>query len=414
MRGAPADPLPIGSDSCTARVDPTLVLAVIPARGGSKGIPRKNLRLIGGQPLVVRTIEQAHAARRVGRVVVSTDDPEIAAAARHAGADIVQRPSDLSGDEASSESALLHALQELERTEVYRPQLLVFLQCSSPLTRADDIDGTVDALVTQGADCAFAAVRSHGFLWRRGSDAHAVAVNHDASVRPRRQEREPEYLETGAVYVMRVDGFRQAQHRFFGKTVLYEMPRERGLEVDDPADLRLAEVLLPHADESRRRAALPDRLGAVVFDFDGVLTDNRVLVHGDGTEAVWCSREDGWGIGELRAAGVPILVLSSEPNPVVRARCEKLGVECLQGHSDKLAALRAWTAARGIDLTQVVFVGNDRNDLPCLRAVGCGAVVNDAHASVTAVARLVLTRPGGRGAVREMTDLILTKLRGAT
>src|SRR5262249_45872769 len=118
------------------------VLAIIPARGGSKGIPRKNLIPLAGKTLVAYSIEAARQAKGIHRVVVSTEDPEIAAVARGYGAEVVERPTQISGDKASSESVLLHIVEHLQRTESYTPDLIVFLQCTSPLTQADDIDGT--------------------------------------------------------------------------------------------------------------------------------------------------------------------------------------------------------------------------------------------------------------------------------
>jgi N-acylneuraminate cytidylyltransferase len=140
------------------------------------------------------------------------------------------------------------------------------------------------------------------------------------------------------------------------------------------------------------------------------MTDNGVSVSQDGSEAVRCDRSDGLGIGRLRAAGVPVLVLSSETNAVVAARCRKLRVECLHGVADKRAALLVWLDANSIDPANVVYVGNDTNDLGCLRTVGCGAVVADAHPDVVDAARLVLARDGGHGAVREICDLVAESL----
>ena len=157
-----------------------------------------------------------------------------------------------------------------------------------------------------------------------------------------------------------------------------------------------------------------DLLGAVrllVLDFDGVMTDNRVLVHEDGTESVWCHRGDGWGIARLREAGCPVLVLSTETNGVVGARCRKLGVECVQGQADKGAALTALLAERRIAPEAVAYVGNDVNDLECLRLVGVPIVVADATPAARAEARLVTAAAGGYGAVREVADWILASRR---
>ncbi|MFO7590636.1 MAG: acylneuraminate cytidylyltransferase, partial [Acidimicrobiia bacterium] len=366
---------------------------------------------VGGLPLVAHAVRQALAAETVHRVVVSTDDAEIAAVARRHGAEVVERPLDLAGDAASSESALLHALDALQAADDYRPDLLVFLQCTAPLTTAEDIDGTVRALLDQDADSALSAAPAHLFLWRAGPDGAAEAVNHDARVRPRRQDREPEFLETGAVYAMRVPGFRSAGHRFFGRTALYVQPPERALEVDEPLDLVHAEVAIRERARTERVQQLPLRPAALVLDFDGVMTDGAVTLDQDGKESVRCHRRDGMGIERLRAAGIPVLVLSKERNPVVTARCAKLNVPCLQGIDRKLPALTAWLDEHGIDPAAAIFLGDDVNDAECLEAVGCGVVVADAHPDVRPRARIQLDTPGGQGAVRELTDLIEQRLR---
>lgn len=162
---------------------------------------------------------------------------------------------------------------------------------------------------------------------------------------------------------------------------------------------------------TRRRAhrVLPRPIDAVVFDFDGVFTDNRVIIDQDGRESAACSRLDGLGIGLLLQTGIPLLVVSKEPVPIVVYRCKKLGLECLHGVDDKLPLLTRWLAERGLRITHTVYMGNDVNDLECLRACGCGVVPADAHPDVLPAADLVLDYCGGNGAVRELCDLIRSK-----
>lgn len=155
---------------------------------------------------------------------------------------------------------------------------------------------------------------------------------------------------------------------------------------------------------------LPSPVQAVVFDFDGVFTDNGVYVFEDGREAVKCSRFDGMGITLLRKAGLPMCVLSQEANPVVQRRCDKLKIECMQGVQTKLEVLRSWCAKKGVSMAGVVYVGNDVNDLECLEAAGYAVTPSDAHRKALAVADLVLSKPGGAGAVREICDLVLDQL----
>jgi YrbI family 3-deoxy-D-manno-octulosonate 8-phosphate phosphatase len=137
----------------------------------------------------------------------------------------------------------------------------------------------------------------------------------------------------------------------------------------------------------------------VVFDFDGVFTDNMVHVLEDGSEAVRCFRGDGIGLQKLKRVGIETIIISTEANPVVSVRSDKLGIRCLQGCADKRAALE------GVVLAEVAFVGNDVNDLPCLTSVGLPIVVRDAHADVVLHARYQTKTRGGYGAVREVCDL---------
>ena len=182
-------------------------IAIIPARGGSKGISGKNICEVNGKPLIAFSIEAALQAMFVDRVVVSTDDKAIADVSIQYGAEVIQRPADISGDLASSESALLHVLDVLDKKENYRPELLVFLQCTSPLTLPGDIDGTIEALLENGADTAFAAAPFHYYVWSQGVGGDMIGINHDKKNRLMRQQRQDQFIETGAVYVMRVPGF---------------------------------------------------------------------------------------------------------------------------------------------------------------------------------------------------------------
>jgi len=390
-------------------------LAIIPARGGSKGIPRKNLYLLDGRPLVAHSIEQALLARYVNRVVVSTDDPEIGAVSKQYGAEVVWRPTQISGDQASSEAALLHVLETLKKEDGYNPDLLVFLQCTAPLTLALDIDGTVQTLLDEKADSAFAAARSYYFLWRTETDEdgniNAVGINHDKRIRQLRQEREPQYIETGAVYAMHVPGFLASGHRFFGKTALYEMPIERGLDIDELVDLKVAEVILREQNRPRKRTPeLPELVQALIMNFDGVFTDNRVIIFPDGGEGFLYDRSDGTGIAQLKKTSLPILILSSETNPAVQAHADKLGIECIQELENKWQALRGWLNERNLDPRHVVYVGNDKNDLQCMKNVGFSAATASAQAEILQQADLILRNSGGYGAIREICEMIIDQV----
>ena len=151
----------------------------------------------------------------------------------------------------------------------------------------------------------------------------------------------------------------------------------------------------------------------VVFDFDGVFTDNRVYVFEDGREAVCCSRGDGMGIGLLRQAGIEAVILSTETNPVVSRRADKLQIKCRQGCADKVAVLHELATERTVPLSRIAYVGNDVNDAGCLQAAGWAVVVQDAHPDVIKLADYRTAAVGGQGAVREVCDLLLAARKRA-
>ena len=385
------------------------ILAIIPARGGSKGIPHKTIKILDGMPLIVHSIQAALLAKSITRIIVSTDDDKIATIARKAGAEVSIRPNEISGDKTSSETALLYVLNELEQKENYRPDIVVFLQCTSPLTLSEDIDGTVSTLLKEKADSAFSAIRFYHFIWHR--KLYGVeGINHDKNVRPMRQEREEQFLENGAIYAFLTDGFLNSKHRFFGNTAIYEMPPERCLEIDEPYDFELAQNALKQQAKKSREQSLPLDIAVLVMDFDGVFTDNSVYVMEDGREAVRCNRGDGLGLSMLKSTGLPLFVLSTETNQVVLARCKKLGIPVLQSVTNKLPALSEWASKNEIPFEKIVFIGNDINDLECLNAVGCGVAVADSVPEVLTCANIVLSSKGGYGALRELSELILNRM----
>jgi YrbI family 3-deoxy-D-manno-octulosonate 8-phosphate phosphatase len=149
----------------------------------------------------------------------------------------------------------------------------------------------------------------------------------------------------------------------------------------------------------------PDLL---VYDFDGVMTDNRVLTLQDGTEAVFVNRADGWGIGQLLKAGFRQIILSTEANPVVSARAKKLQIEVLQGRDDKARDLSNYCQSQGIDLAKVLYVGNDVNDLDAMRLVGYPVGPADAHPKVLAIAKHVTKARGGGGVIKEISEILLS------
>ncbi len=386
-------------------------IAIILARGGSKGIPNKNLLDFVGKPLLAWTILQALAAKAVDATFVSSDSPAILDVAAQYGASPIRRPDELSTDTETSESALVHALHAISEGQGTEPDTVVFLQATSPLREPSDIDGAVAAFQSQGADSLFTdAVLDDLCAWYE-EDGMLKGKTFDPFNRGRRQDRKPLYLENGSIYVFKPALLRNTGNRLGGKIARYTMDYWKSFEIDTLENVELCEYyfrkhLLPfwRAREASIGTFKPD---LIVYDFDGVMTDNRVLVLQDGTEAVLANRADGWGIGQLRKAGFRQIILSTETNPVVSARAQKLGLEVRHGSGDKARDLTAYCQSHGIALERVLYVGNDVNDLETMRLVGCPVAPADAHSEVLALAKHITRACGGEGVIKELSELLL-------
>ncbi|AUX80452.1 acylneuraminate cytidylyltransferase [Sinorhizobium fredii] len=382
------------------------VVAVIPARGGSVGLPGKNIRPLNGVPLVGRAVLAAAGSEYVSGVYVSSDSSEILHVAASFGAVGIQRPVEISGSTASSESALIHALQEIGSMSGKMPDVLVFLQCTSPFTTSEQIDAVVSKLLQEGAASAFSAIEDHGFIWEIAGDGTAAGITHNhTKPRQRRQDMTPRYRETGAIYAMRVPEFLDRGNRFCGKTVLVpvEMPP---IEIDTAEDWTVAEAYARLHDP--HRLSPNSKIKALITDFDGVHTDDCVIVNQDGSEAVRCSRSDGMGIEMLRNRGLKMLILSREQNPVVKVRAAKLKMDVLHHICDKLPALDAWRSEHRLDWAEIAYIGNDINDLDCMKVCGMSFAPSDAHPEAKAISTMVLRKSGGNGALRELSDYLIS------
>ncbi len=218
------------------------IITIIPARGGSKGLPGKNIRTLAGKPLIAHSIINVKEAKLVDRVYVSTDDNEIAKISKDYGAEIINRPEELAGDTASSESALIHAVEQIEATGV-TIDLVVFLQCTSPIRTETDIDNGIRKVKTEGADSLLSVSPSHRFLWQE-IDGITKSINYNYRHRPRRQDMQPQYVENGSIYIFKPWVLKELNNRLGGKVTLFPMSEAASWEIDSLLDFEIAESLL--------------------------------------------------------------------------------------------------------------------------------------------------------------------------
>jgi N-acylneuraminate cytidylyltransferase len=382
------------------------LISIIPARGGSRGIPRKNVIPINGIPLVNYTIRASIHSRHVGRTIVSTDDDEIAAVAAGNGAEVFMRPAGLAADDTPTEPVIGHVLAALKEKEGYSPEYICLLQPTSPLRVSEDIDKAFQQIIEESSDSLLSACDSHSFLWKKG-DSSAVPINYDFSKRPRRQEIE-QYRENGAIYIFKNDLFSNSNNRLGGKISIYLMDESRSVEIDNEFDLKFVEYIMSQqTPELCTATKLAKRIKMFITDVDGVLTDGGMFYSSSGEEMKLFNTTDGMGLDRLRGIGVKIAMISKENSPIVSSRAKKLRVkDVFIGIEEKLPVVKNLAEKYNIKMEEVCFIGDDLNDLETLSAVGFPVAVSNAVPEVKAVASYITKKEGGHGGVREITDFI--------
>lgn len=405
----------------------TEILALIPARGGSKGIPRKNIRNFAGYPLLAWSIAAAKQSKSVTRIIVSTDDEEIAAIAREWGAETpFLRPASLAHDQTTDLPVFEHALKWMQEMEGYRPEIMVQLRPTSPIRPKSMVDDAIRILLDhKDADCVrgvVPAAQNPFKMWRFNGEEKPLnpLLEVEGITEPYNAPRQilpPVYWQTGHIDAMRTATI--THKKSLTGDIIYPLliDPKYAVDIDTLADWAKYEALvytgLEIVSPGKSRRAMPATIKMIICDFDGVVTDNLVLTDENGRETVSASRSDSMHIKALREKGIDMLILSSEPNPVVMARAKKMGVEAIHnvGMQDKGRVMREVIDRKNVKAENVVYIGNDLNDLPCFEIAGWSVAVADAYPEVIRAADHVLRKTGGHGAIRELCELVLKNLQ---
>ena len=404
----------------------TEILAIIPARGGSKGIPRKNIRSFAGYPLIAWSIAAAKQSELITRIIVSTDDEEIAAVARQWGAETpFLRPAELAQDKTTDLPVFEHALKWLEDVEGYRPEIVIQLRPTSPIRPLTMVDDAIRILLDHpDADCVrgvVPAAQNPFKMWRFEGEGKPLSQlleveGIDEPYNAPRQILPPVYWQTGHIDVIRDPTI--TQKKSLTGDVIYPLliDPKYTVDIDTLPDWAKYEALvysgLEMVSPGTSRKAIPETIKMIICDFDGVVTDNLVITDQDGRESVTASRSDSMHIKQLRELGIELMILSSEPNPVVLARAKKMGVEAIHnvGMQNKGRVMRELLEQKNVNAENVIYLGNDLNDLPCFEIAGWSVAVADAYPEVLRAADHVLTKTGGHGAIRELCEIVLKQL----
>ena len=378
--------------------------ALVPLRGGSKSIPRKNIKSIAGKPLCEWVLNALLNVEEIDGVNVSTDDDEIAEIVKaiNPRIRIINRPANLATDGASTESVMLHFAEELEF------DVLVTVQATSPLTTDQDIRRGLSTYFQGGYDSLLTGVHEKRFYWTV-KDGKSTPVNYDYKQRARRQDFDGWVMENGAFYITSRSILLKEKCRLGGKIGILEMAPKTGIELDEPADWQIVESLLI---EQNRRTLLRNvqEIKLLVVDVDGTLTDAGMYYSSEGELLKKFNTRDAKGLELIRKEGIIVSLMTSEDSDIVRARADKLQIEHIfTGVKNKLELLEQFSKDLEIEMSEIAFIGDDLNDLACIKSVGLGVCPADALEEVKKAVKYICQNEGGRGAVRELCDILLNR-----
>jgi N-acylneuraminate cytidylyltransferase len=342
----------------------------------------------------------ATQASKADLVIVSTDDFEMAQTAKNLGVTVHKRSDFAASDSASTEFVLDEVLLDLG-ADWPEDTIFGFVQVTSPFLSTESINTCLD-LAKQGF-VGFTASVSNLFCWEQ-SESGWQAVNHPGDFRPRRQDRRHQVFETGGCYVFPLAAYRKLNFRFCAEARPVIVDTFEGIDIDSEHDLLVANSIeAVRAVGVRRRFQMPK---ALVTDFDGCLTDDRVFVDENGVETVAANRKDGLAAKKITDLGIKVLILSSEKNPVVAKRAQKMNLPFIQASANKLGSLKSWIMDLEIELKDVWYLGNDLNDLEVMGAVGVALCPLDAVPVIQSVSQIVLETKGGHGILSEVLTIL--------
>ncbi len=377
-------------------------IAFVPARGGSKGIPGKNIKTFCGEPLIYWCLAELEVAKTIDQVVVATDSLEIESIVKSfnfSKVNIYQRSKENALDHSSTESVIL---EYINASQLSAETKFVLVQATSPLTKANHFDEANKVLSDSNCDSLLTCARIKRFFWEKNGNS----INYDYRNRPRRQDFEGTLIENGAFYINSVGNILQSGNRLSGKICTFEMPEYTTLELDEEEDWLLGEFLMKKHQKPLLKSG---EIKLFLSDIDGVLTDAGMYYSENGDELKKFSTYDGMGFKLLKNSGIKTGLVTSEDRLLNKRRFEKLELDFLyQGVNKKLEVVKALCKELDIDLKNVAYIGDDINDLELLQNVGVAACPANARKPIKQIPNIIhLSTSGGSGAVREFVEHIL-------
>lgn len=381
-------------------------VAFIPVRGGSKSIPLKNIKEICGRPLVYWTVKAACGCKYIDRVYVATDSDEIKETVESFSKEdtltgfekieVIGRSEESASDTASTESAMLEFAQNYDFDNI------ALIQATSPLLIANDLNRGFEVFGQEGTDSVLSVVLQKRFHWEIDSEGNARPTNYDVFQRPRRQEFEGYYVENGAFYITAKKDLLTSRNRVSGNIKIVEMNEDTFFEIDEPSDWEIIERLMKKNNMDNVQSYMGN-FKMLLTDCDGCLTDGGMYYSEKGDELKKFNTKDGMGFALLQKKGIITGIITGEDVELNKRRVEKLNLDVYEpGCKDKVAVIKRLCDQYNIKLKEVVYIGDDINDLEVLKMVGYGCTPADAVPAVRAVAKYVTTAKGGEGVIREV------------
>lgn len=389
------------------------VAALILARGGSKGIPLKNVKMLAGVPLIGWVLRAAMDSDMFDSVWVSTDHDEIEKVARAWGANVHRRSAKVSRDTSTS----LETIQEFIK---FRPEVDVLcnIQATSPCLHPFHVKGALKMILEGEFDSVFAVVRRHQFRWqevKKGSGELTKALNLDPFHRPRRQDWDGELCENGSFYFTSTELIANQGLLQGGKVGYYEMLPEYSVDIDVDIDWPVAEQRVLRYGYFGR--ATPEVVRLLFCNVSGCLTEGRIFLSVAGGEMVSINTRDTVGIRMLQKEEVEVVLLTSSHDPVAASLADKLakrtGCQVVEVGEEPLDDLKPMVEEKKLDWKDVAFMGNDNPDIKCLNLAGMSAVPGDAPSVAINAAKYTCHAVGGKGAMREFAEYILLQKQKA-
>lgn len=344
----------------------------------------------------------------IDKVYVSTDSEGIRNVIEAYGnkkVEVIGRSQDTATDSARTESAMLEFAGKTDFSDI------VLVQATSPLLESVHLEEGIKRYFDTRADSLVSVVRQKRFIWQENEDKSVKPLNYDPLKRPRRQDWAGYLVENGAFYITSREALLKSSSRISGRTVCYEMPEETYVELDEPRDWKIAEMLLVNRESGRLNVTLMSRLRKIkllVLDVDGVLTDAGMYYGEGGEELKKFNTRDGKGIELIRNAGIKTAFITSEHTMLVERRAKNLKIDFIfRGVSDKVEVLKRLMADNSMAPGDVVYIGDDVNDVDAMKEVGFSATPADGARANKAIATYVCKTKGGQGCVREICDLLV-------